>query len=304
MEASRMHETGPLVSVVIRSLGRPSLARSVTSVVEQRHRPLEIVVVNAGAYGISLPETSAVPVRVIEGGPYDRPAAANAGLLAARGEWIAFLDDDDAFHPDHIESLLQALRASDGALLAYSATRCLDTAGNTASIIDVAFDRLKLFSLNYIQIGAALFSRTLVLEGCRFDENFECLQDWDFWLQLAQRTHFAHTGEATNLWSAYGGGSGCGLGPNSDRDQFERYSQLLSRKWKSTGVALQHKIDHHNRLARQALGAGLADKADAHMVIAERLLRGPARSPAQRVATTRRPMVAGRITRESSMTGC
>ena len=52
METLHMHESGPLVSVIIRSLGRPSLARSVTSVAAQRHRPLEIVVVNAGASSI------------------------------------------------------------------------------------------------------------------------------------------------------------------------------------------------------------------------------------------------------------
>ena len=304
METSRMHENRPLVSVIIRSLGRPSLARSFISVVEQRHRPLEVVLVNAGASSISIAETRAIPVRMVGGGPYDRPGAANAGLATARGEWIAFLDDDDAFLPEHIESLLQALRESDGARVAYSATQCLDAEGQAASTIDIAFDRLKLFSRNYIQIGAALFARSLVLEGCRFDEDFECLQDWDFWLQLAQRTHFAHTGKATNLWSAYDGASGCGMGANSDNDRFERYSRLLSRKWKSTGVALQRKIDHHNRLARDALDAGFADKADAHMVIAQRLLRGPVRTPAQRVAATRSPAEAARNALASSMTGC
>ena len=296
-----MHEAAPLISVVVRSQGRPSLARSLASVASQTWRPLEIVIVNAGtSLIVPPPARPGLASRVIGGGPYDRPRAANAGLDAARGEWIVFLDDDDAFMPDHVESLWRAAAGS-GALVAYSATQCLDEQGRTAKTLAMDFDRLKLYSLNYIQIGAALFSRTLVAEGCRFDEEFECLQDWDFWLQLAQRTHFVHTGLATNLWSAFSGASGCGMGANSDERQFDRFSELLSRKWKATGTALRHKVDHHNRLAREALGRGFPERADAHMVLAERLLRGPVRTPGTRVTNARRRKAAGVDTRSQDM---
>ena len=284
-----MHEDLPLVSVIVRSVGRASLAATIGSIARQSYRPVEIVIVNAGASRLPpLPALPRIDSRVIEGGPYNRPRAANAGLAAARGDWIVFLDDDDAFLPDHIESLLRRVRASDGALLAYSATQCLDSDGRTAMTIEVEFDRLKLFSLNYIQIGAALFSRTLVEDGCRFDDELECLQDWDFWLQLAQRTHFVHTGKATNQWSAFSGGSGCGMGSNSNPPQFDRFRKILIRKWRSIGEALRRKVDHHNRLAGEAMRGGLPDRADAHMIIAERLLRGPAQSPCKRATITRR----------------
>jgi glycosyltransferase involved in cell wall biosynthesis len=280
------------------------LVRSVASVVHQTHRPIELVIVNAGASTLAPPRAAAgISLRVVDGGPYNRPQAANAGLTAASGEWIVFLDDDDAFLPGHVESLWRKASASDGALVAYSATRCLDADGRAAATIEVEFDRLKLFSMNYIQIGAALFARSLVDEGCRFDEDFECLQDWDFWLQLAQRTHFVHTGEATNLWSAFSGGSGCGMGSNSNELMRERFRALLSGKWKATGDALQRKVNHHNRLARQAMRAGLADKADAHMVIAERLLRGPARLPPHRAARARRETARGLETRSRDTAG-
>jgi glycosyltransferase involved in cell wall biosynthesis len=224
METSRMDQRAPLVSVIVRTLGRPTLARSIASLSAQTYRPLEIVIVNAGATILIPPRTPpGVRCRVVDGGPYDRPQAANAGLAAASGEWLAFLDDDDAFLPTHIESLWRMATASDGALVAYSATQCLDEHGRPDIVIGSGFDRLKLFSMNYIQIGAALFAQSLVSQGCRFDEEFECMQDWDFWLQLAQRTHFVHTGEATNLWSAFGGGSGCGMGANTDSALQARY---------------------------------------------------------------------------------
>jgi hypothetical protein len=301
MEKFGMEEATPLVSVIIRSLGRDSLARSIASVHAQTYRRLEIVVVDAGASGIAAPrESTRIACQVVGRGPYDRPSAANAGLAAANGEWLSFLDDDDAYMPAHIESLLAAARASDGALVAYSATQCLDPRGRPVGTIGAGFDRLKLHSKNYIQIGAALFNRSLVLDGCRFDEEFLCLQDWDFWLQLSQRTHFAYTGEATNLWNAFIGASGCGLGTNADTPLQDRFAALLARKWKATGDALRRKVGHHNRLACTAMQRGFPEKADAHMVIAERLMRGPVRSPSRRA--TRRA-AGGAYQRSTTMAG-
>jgi glycosyltransferase involved in cell wall biosynthesis len=264
-----------LVSVIIRSTGRATLAASVDSVIRQSHRPIEIVIVNAGASRLREPASvPSVQIHVVEGGPRTRPQAANAGLAAAEGDGLVFLDDDDQFRPDHLETLLDALRESDDALLAYSATECIDAQGRSLGILERDFDRLSLFGRNYIQIGAALFSRRLVLEGFRFDETFECLQDWDFWIQLAHRTRFAYTGKPTNVWFAHSGASGCGMGPNSDSRQFDRFSDLLRRKWTPALTALQRKVAHHRSLAQSAMLNGAPLLAERHFAMAERFLRG------------------------------
>ena len=83
------------------------------------------------------------------------------------------------------------------------------------------------------------------------------------------------------------------MGSNSNDARRDRFRALLSRKWKSTGEALQRKVDHHNHLARAAMRRGLADKADAHMVIAGRLLRGALRSPPTRAARARKQATTG-----------
>src|SRR5690242_2521179 len=104
-------------------MGRATLARSVAAALAQTHRPLEVVVVNAAAKALPpLPAATDAAIRIVEGGPYDRPRAANAALDHANGEWLVFLDDDDAFAPVHVESLLEALQRSAGARVAYSAT--------------------------------------------------------------------------------------------------------------------------------------------------------------------------------------
>jgi glycosyltransferase involved in cell wall biosynthesis len=229
----------PRVSVLIRTMGRPSLARAIASASAQTHRPLEIVVVNAAAKPLAaLAAPADVPVRIVEGGPYDRPRAANAALQHARGEWLVFLDDDDAFAPTHVETLLKALASAPGARVAYSATAVVEPDGKARMVIGADFNRLHLFIGNYMQIGAALFSRALLAEGARFDERLDCYEDWDFIIQLAQRTHFVYTGKPTNLWCAHEGESGAGMGANKRDDATRPFHEIVVAKWSARAAAL------------------------------------------------------------------
>lgn len=281
----------PLVSVVIRTIGRPSLKRSIDSVASQTHRPIELVLVHARADGIAVPHCDGLEVRVAGGTTLNRPQAANAGLDAARGDWIMFLDDDDRFESDHVATLL-ATATTRGARLAYSATSCVDARGVEIAMICTPFDRRVLFRRNYIQIGAALFHRSLVDEGgCRFDESFEILQDWDFWLQLSEHTRFEFSGRPTNIWSITEGGSGAGTGTNRDPDEVNRYGARIVAKWERRREALDRSVAHHERLMRLAIEDGRAGDAHAHGRAIAKLVSGPppkaARtSAAQRSRTT------------------
>lgn len=233
----------PLVSVLIRTMGRATLARSVQSAAAQTHRPLEIVVVNASAAPLqAIAQAGDVPVRFVDGGPYRRPQAANCALDQARGEWLVFLDDDDAFAPTHAESLLAAIDRSPGARVAYSGTAVVEPDGKARTMIGAPFNRLHLFMGNYMQLGAALFSRTLLDEGARFDERLDCYEDWDFIIQLAQRTHFAYTGKPTNLWHAHAGESGAGLGANKRDDLTRPYQEIVTAKWAGRAAELNARV--------------------------------------------------------------
>ncbi len=88
-------------SVVIPTIGRPSLAELVASV-DQAPAPARIVIADdrpIPGSPLSLPATSAplVVVRTCGRGP---AAARNAGWQATQSEWVAFLDDDVAVPSD------------------------------------------------------------------------------------------------------------------------------------------------------------------------------------------------------------
>lgn len=100
--------TTPLISVVIPTYRRPELLlrRGLSSALAQRYPNLEVLVVMDGLDG----ETAAALAAIDD--PRLRPltlphnqgpsAARNHGVQHARGEWIAFLDDDDVWRPDKL----------------------------------------------------------------------------------------------------------------------------------------------------------------------------------------------------------
>ena len=107
----------PLVSAVIPTHNRPELVvRAAKTALNQTHPNMEVVVVVDGPDDSTSKALSAIPdsrLRVVtlpssQGGS----GARNAGVRAAKGEWIAFLDDDDEWLPRKIELQLAAARRS------------------------------------------------------------------------------------------------------------------------------------------------------------------------------------------------
>ena len=107
----------PLVSVIIPTFERPALVlQAVNSAVKQTIKDLEIIVVidggdsatRAALESLSLPQLRVLPLKEQVGGSRAR----NEGVVIARGDWIAFLDDDDLWLPQKLERQLAAARAS------------------------------------------------------------------------------------------------------------------------------------------------------------------------------------------------
>ncbi|MFZ2491705.1 MAG: glycosyltransferase family A protein [Thermoanaerobaculia bacterium] len=128
-----------LVSVIIPVFNRGGLLReAVASVVAQTHRPIEIVVVNDGstddtldvavALQRSFPEITAV-LGQANSGP---GAARETGRLAARGEFIQYLDSDDLLEPRKFELQVAGLRAHPECGVSYGFTRLRRADGSAA----------------------------------------------------------------------------------------------------------------------------------------------------------------------------
>lgn len=98
-----------LVSVVIPAHNsRRYIVETLDSILAQRHRPLEILVVDDGSTDSTAQMVRGYTpeVRLIEQEQRGHPAARNTGIRAAAGEFLAFLDHDDLWSPDKLERQL------------------------------------------------------------------------------------------------------------------------------------------------------------------------------------------------------
>jgi glycosyltransferase involved in cell wall biosynthesis len=106
--------TEPLISCIVPVFnGERYLTEALESILKQTYRPLEIIVVDDGSTDgtRALVASYGDQVRYLWQ-PNSGPATArNQGLSAASGEFVAFLDADDLWHPEKLERQLSRFEA-------------------------------------------------------------------------------------------------------------------------------------------------------------------------------------------------
>jgi len=260
------------VSVIVRSMARPSLGATLDAIAQQTHPALEVVLV--AACGAAHPPPPARcgshPIRFVPGeAPLDRPRAANAGLDAATGDWITFLDDDDTIEAGHVAGLAAGIAEAPDAGVIHSLSRAVLKDG-TKRTLGRPVARVQLFERSFIHLSAALVDRRLVAAGARFDADFAILEDWDFFLGLSQVTRFHFVPRATFVWHADAGDSGAGGGVNQDDARFAHFRDRIYAKWRPAREALAAKVEPMLAAAASAAQGGRLDEAEAqgHAVLA------------------------------------
>lgn len=221
----------PLISILIRTKNRPEhLRNAIHSIVRQTYKNIEINCLNDGGESVKSITNSFSPhtINVLENEfSRGRAAAANQLLDMATGDYLIFLDDDDTFDNNHIESLVNELKKHPSVEVIYSGVRV----GSKESPIknyNHPYSEARLRYENYIPIHAVLFSKCLVENSCRFDETLEIYEDWDFWLQLSQQASFLHLDKITATYNIYGTS---GAGESGNKIDRRVWKLKLYEKW-------------------------------------------------------------------------
>jgi GT2 family glycosyltransferase len=235
----------PLVSVITRTMPGcgARLREAMASVAGQTYRRIELVVVEDGG------ETAREQVDALrETGRLERVThvplprsgrckAGNSGLAAASGDLLCFLDDDDLFYADHLETLVAEWRENPDLAAVYGLgfevqTEYLDKErwiyrNLIHSVIHrKKFDRAVLWHHNFMPIQCVLFRRDLYLQYGGFDTELENLEDWNLWVRYSLHQDFQLVPKVTSMYRVPADGALA----SSRLEELDRYYAVAQAK--------------------------------------------------------------------------
>ena len=170
------------------------VSRTIRSALAQEEVEVEVVVVDDGSVDEApgaLPGLADGRVQLVRHTqPLGAGAARNAGIRAGRGEWIAFLDDDDLWSPQKLRLQLDAAERV-GAGLAYAGVVWVDERlallhGHAPPPPGTLARELLRWNVLWGGASNVVARRDLLESIGGFDEELHQLADWDLWIRLAQ----------------------------------------------------------------------------------------------------------------------
>jgi len=204
----------PLVSVIIPTFNRPNLLRrAIITVLDQTLNDLEIIVINDGAIDV---ENVITELNVRNNITYLRhphnkglPAARNTGIRQARGKYIAYLDDDDCYFPEHLETLVNHLETTSAKVAYTDAQRVtIETVHerDTITKCDIPFSfnfaLSYLLTSNYIPVLCIAHERACLDTTGLLDESLTTHEDWELNIRLGLQFGMSHIAKVTCSYTA------------------------------------------------------------------------------------------------------
>lgn len=176
-------------SVILPSWNRAAqLQRAIASVLRQSHQNLELIVIDDGSDDATAGMLATIDDRRLRCLRTERlgvSGARNAGLDAARGDWIFYLDSDNRWSRDFVRLMLIGLEVT-GARCGYASLRVEGGEGAVTGYRGEPFDRDVCLEGNYIDINVFCHRRSLVKALGGFDTALRRMVDWDLVLRLTR----------------------------------------------------------------------------------------------------------------------
>lgn len=254
-------------STIIPTIGRPTLAAAIESVLAQTCRePFEVIVVNDAPAPLAPSSWQAQPqVRVIDTRGRERSVARNVGAAIARGHYLHFLDDDDVLLPGALAAFLRASQTAPDALWLFGGWRTVDNEGRTICEFKpaIAGNLLpRLVSGEGLPLQASLVRDTgfALVGGFDARPSFTGVEDRDLGRRLAlagaahwvdalvAQVRIGEVGSSTN-WRAIGEG-----------DRLGRENVLVDHRTMGRILEANPSSFWRGRVARALIGSALLNR--------------------------------------------
>jgi len=187
-------ETRPTISVVISTFNRSDrLKKAIQSVLAQTFEDFELIIVDDA----SKDNTQAViqsfkdpRIRYLRRkknfGNDTRPK--NEGIMASKGQYIAFLDDDNTYRLEHLAILYRKLTKNKHLDVVYGDRWIIDETKVLKPQLGIAshFDAGRIMEHNFIDTSDVLIKRRALFDVGGFDERYKKYIDWNLWVRMAK----------------------------------------------------------------------------------------------------------------------
>ena len=182
----------PLVSVVLPTFNRAHLIEAaVRNVLAQDYPNLELIVVNDGSTDATaevlgrLERELADPrLRVITKENARVPRALNSGFEQARGEYLTWTSDDNAYRPGAISAMVRELEHDREAVLVFADVQIIGADRKPGEVIQTGPPE-DLTWRNVVG-GCFLYRREAAQKVGAYDPSMELVEDYDYWMRLAR----------------------------------------------------------------------------------------------------------------------
>ncbi len=199
------------VSVIIPTYKRSEdICRSVDSVLNQTMIECEAIVVDDNGVGTSEGNATALVMKKYEGNSRvvylqhevnkNGSAARNTGIRTAKGDYIAFLDDDDAYLPERLQKMCEKMDSLDeswgACYTGYVKHQPSGVDQYSAEKVEGDIFVQTLMRSFYIGTGSNLFFRKSAVEDIGlFDESFKRNQDLEYLVRVLKKYKMAYVDE-------------------------------------------------------------------------------------------------------------
>ena len=196
----------------------PYIAQSIESVLAQSYSNWELIIVNDG----SSDNTGGIAakyrdprVRVLAQPNGGEASARNTALKHARGQFLAFLDADDLYLPEHLEAALSCLDAHPEYTGAYTDGVYIDANGRHLKSLSSRrrgpftgdiFEQMVRASDVFGTPACVVLRRAMITaRQLKFDPEIVIGPDWDFLTQFAEQADFGYVDRQTCLYRVHTG---------------------------------------------------------------------------------------------------
>lgn len=172
--------------------GRKDVCRkAIQSVLDQTYQDWELIVIDDSSQdGTSEMVKEFNDLRIIykhrdtNFGTDTKPK--NEGILLSKGKYIAFLDSDNTYRPDHLIALLTELE-NEPTLSGVYGDRFIYRDGKPTGLgVTSQYDSAMILVRNYIDTSDVLLRREVLFDLGGFDERFKKYIDWNLWVRMSK----------------------------------------------------------------------------------------------------------------------